>query len=320
MNYPEQQRLKIWGRARVIDESKEPEMIAKLESSTFRAPIERGIVISIDAFDWNCPKYITPRFTQTEIEAMNTVMKAEPQTHEAAPAQMAAYEGKGSIPLTITAISQIAKDIRSYTFQSADDNTLPDYQAGAHIIVPVQLADGTHTTRAYSLTNTSKTHYQIAVKKEAEGQGASLAIHAHWQVGHRINIESPENYFALHQDNLSVSPRPAILIAGGIGITPIKAMAETLKQNHTPFELHYTGKSKQEMAFLDALQTLFPDESRFYFSRDANQKLSLGKLFAEAKTDALFYVCGPNRLIKAVQKHASQYNIARDRLNVESFV
>ena len=314
MNYPAQQRLKIWGRASVVNESTNPDIIAKLESPAFRAPIERGIIIHIEAFDWNCPKYITPRFTQTEIEDINTT----PKTREVE--QTALYKGKGSIPLTITSISQVAKDINSYTFKSATNSPLPPYEAGAHIKVPVQLADGTRTTRAYSLTSISKSHYQIAVKKEAEGQGASVAIHHHWQVNHQINIEPPENYFGLHRENLNMAHRPAVLIAGGIGITPIKAMAETLKLNHTPFELHYTGKSQKEMAFMDELQEQFQSESKYYFSRDANEKLNLAQVFSQAEQESLFYICGPNRLIESVRKHADQYNIPRNRLSFESFI
>ena len=68
MDYPGQRRLKIWGRARLIDEDTEPALIAKLESPDYRARVERGVVITVEAFDWNCPKYITPRYTQAEVE------------------------------------------------------------------------------------------------------------------------------------------------------------------------------------------------------------------------------------------------------------
>jgi hypothetical protein len=70
MDYPGRQRLKIWGRARVVDERSEPELLTKLELPDFRAPVKRGIVIRVEAFDWNCPKYITPRYSQREVEAL----------------------------------------------------------------------------------------------------------------------------------------------------------------------------------------------------------------------------------------------------------
>ena len=70
MDYPGQRRLKIWGRARLIDEDTEPALVARLESPDYRARVERGVVITVEAFDWNCPKYITPRFTEREVREL----------------------------------------------------------------------------------------------------------------------------------------------------------------------------------------------------------------------------------------------------------
>jgi hypothetical protein len=68
MDYPHQARLKILGRARVIDESSDPGLLARLDNPHYRARVERGIVIHIEGFDWNCPKYINPRYTEDEVE------------------------------------------------------------------------------------------------------------------------------------------------------------------------------------------------------------------------------------------------------------
>lgn len=67
MDYPNRRRLKIWGRARVIHEREDPQMIARLEMASYRAQVERGIVIAVEAYDWNCPQHIMPRFTTAEI-------------------------------------------------------------------------------------------------------------------------------------------------------------------------------------------------------------------------------------------------------------
>lgn len=69
MDYPRRRRLKLWGRARIVHEHEQPEIIAALEDPDYRAHIERAIVIHIEAFDWNCPQHITPRFTEAEIRA-----------------------------------------------------------------------------------------------------------------------------------------------------------------------------------------------------------------------------------------------------------
>lgn len=69
MDYPRRRRLKLWGRARIVHESEQPEIISALEDPAYRARIERAIVITIEAFDWNCPQHITPRFSEDEIRA-----------------------------------------------------------------------------------------------------------------------------------------------------------------------------------------------------------------------------------------------------------
>ena len=69
MDYPRQRRLKLWGRARIVHEAEQPEILAAVEDPAYRARIERAIVISIEAFDWNCPQHITPRFSADEIRA-----------------------------------------------------------------------------------------------------------------------------------------------------------------------------------------------------------------------------------------------------------
>ena len=309
MNYPQRQRLKIWGRARIVDESIEPELIAKLESESYRAPVERGIVIEVEALDWNCPKYITPRFTQQEVEQY--------WVKEADDVEKAEHIGRGSIPLRITAVKQLTPEIMSYELSHTDGERLPNYKAGAHITVPVELMNGSYTTRSYSLTQTSgkSDNYHIAVKLDRNGQGASVAIHKTWHVGKRINIEVPENYFILHDDK-----RSAVLIAGGIGITPIKAMAEELSLSKVPFQLHYSVKSAKQLAFRDELMSQFKQQSHFYYSQDVlSQKLDISRVVENADKDAVFYVCGPTELIQNTIKIASELGIARERINYESF-
>jgi len=68
MDYPNQRRLKIWARARVVDESDDPALIARLEMPAYRAQVERAVLLTVEAYDWNCPRHITPRFTVEEIQ------------------------------------------------------------------------------------------------------------------------------------------------------------------------------------------------------------------------------------------------------------
>jgi hypothetical protein len=314
MDYPGRQRLKIWGRARVVSERDDPGLLAKLESPDFRAPVERGIIIRVEAFDWNCPKYITPRYSQREVEALLEQVRQHQQPREAV-RQTPVILGNGPLPLTVCGIRQLTPHIRAYELRHADGGSLPAYQAGAHLRVPIALPDGTLSYRAYSLTDAPAQpgDYRIAVQRRADGQGGSSALHDTWALGTRINIDAPDNYFPLHDDH-----RPALLIAGGIGITPIKAMAEALARRGAAFQLHYTGKTPQEMAFIKTLHRQFPDQCRFYFSH-TQARLDVAALLAES-ADSVIYVCGPPRLIDAVRQTARQLGIPDERVQFESFI
>ena len=76
VDYPNQRRLKILGRARVVDEARDPQLVASLEVDGYRARVERGIIITVEAFDWNCPQHITPRFTEEEVITAVAPLKA----------------------------------------------------------------------------------------------------------------------------------------------------------------------------------------------------------------------------------------------------
>jgi predicted pyridoxine 5'-phosphate oxidase superfamily flavin-nucleotide-binding protein len=89
MDYPNQQRLKLWARARLVDRDEDPKLIAKLQDSSYDARIERAVVLTIEAFDWNCPQHITPRFSQAEVEAMVTPLREENRALKAQLAQLA---------------------------------------------------------------------------------------------------------------------------------------------------------------------------------------------------------------------------------------
>jgi len=314
MDYPGRQRLKIWGRARAVDERTEPALLAKLESPDYRAPVERGIVIRVEAFDWNCPKYITPRYSQREVEALIEQARRQPI---AAGKPSARALGTGALPLTITGIRQLTPRIRAYELRHADGEPLPAYRAGAHIRVPIALPDGNVTSRTYSLTDAPgyPECYRIAVLRVDDGEGGSSALHDGWQLGTRINVDAPDNYFPLHDDD-----RPALLIAGGIGITPLKAMTEALAARGADFQLHYSGRAPQEMAFVNDLRQYFPNQCRFYFSQAPTPtRLDVSLLLNSVSADSIIYVCGPASLIDAVRQTARQLGIADERVQFESF-
>jgi ferredoxin-NADP reductase/predicted pyridoxine 5'-phosphate oxidase superfamily flavin-nucleotide-binding protein len=321
MDYPGQRRLKIWGRARVIEEDAQPALIARLESPDFRARIERGVIIRVEAFDWNCPKYITPRFTAREAgELFGRRAQEAGMPDSTAPATAPVMDdeiGSGALKLTVTGMRQLTPRVRAYELRAPDRSDLPAVTAGAHLVVPVQLPDGSVVTRQYSLTTHPhrRDMYEIAVLREETGRGGSAAIHATWRIGTRLALDRPANQFPLHDDD-----RPAVLIAGGIGITPIKAMAEALKARGNPFELHYSGRTAADMAYRDWLAIAFPEQLHLYVTRSpGGTRIDLHSIMRSAPAEALFYLCGPGRLLEAAGMAARELGIPAWRVQSESF-
>jgi hypothetical protein len=273
----------------------------------------------VEAFDWNCPKYITPRFTEREVRELRELASGWPP--EAATGGSTAAEldeiGSGALKLVVTGIREMTPRVRTYELRAPDWSDLPAVTAGAHLVVPVRLSGGRVVARSYSLAMDPHRRdlYEIAVLREETGRGGSAAIHATWQIGTRLALDPPANQFPLHDD-----ARPAVLIAGGIGITPIKAMAHALKARGTPFELHYSARTPRDMAYRDGLTVAFPGEVHPYFTRSpGGSRIDLPAIMRSAPAETLFYVCGPARLIEAARDAARELAIAAERVQYESF-
>lgn len=314
MDYAQQRRLKIWGHARLIDENTEPALIAQLATPNYRARIERGIIIHIDAFDWNCPKYITPRYSK---EQVRSILSSSMQSAPAVSLPTDAVVGTGPLQLIVSGIRQLTPRIRTYELVAPSRERLPEITAGAHLVIPIRLPDGHELIRQYSIAGNPAQHdaYEIAVLRDDLGRGGSKALHNNWTIGTGVNVHPPVNHFPLHPDD-----RPALLIAGGIGITPLKAMAHALKARGTPFELHYTGRNPRDMAYLDRLEAEFSTQLHLYFTRVLNAtRLDISGLLQRAPANAQIYVCGPPALIDAVLQSADDIGMNPMHIQFESF-
>jgi len=315
MDYPNQVRLKMFGRIEVVTEGSNPALLQQLQDLDFRARVERGMVVHIEGFDWNCPKYITPRYTQDEVAKQ--IQEAISEVDRSASSRTESAIGIGELELSITGVRSLTPRIRAYELRSPDWSVLPAATPGAHLEVPVRLSNGSISRRQYSLTTTTgqSNVYEIAVLLDEAGRGGSKAIHETWRVGTRLRVSPPINHFPLHEDET-----PAVLIAGGIGITPIKAMAESLKQRNANFEVHFTAKTPADMAFHQELLAKFSAEYHPYFSRTPNGSLlNIDEVVNRAVPGAVFYVCGPLSLINAVVDAASRFGIEPARVRYESF-
>jgi predicted pyridoxine 5'-phosphate oxidase superfamily flavin-nucleotide-binding protein len=241
MDYPSKSRLKILGRISTVN-GDDSEAISLLNSAGFTGAIERGFIIHIEAYDWNCPKYITPRYTEDQIENMFAAIQNENTSLKEKLAQQEQDQntindeilGNGSLKLTISGIRQLTPRVRAFELKDPNGNELPEVAAGSHIQVPIRLANGELVLRHYSICSNPMRRdiYEIAVLNEPDGKGGSKAIYEQYQLGQLLACQPAENYFPLQLLEHENGDK-AILIAGGIGITPIKAMAQTLQSGQT---------------------------------------------------------------------------------------
>ena len=171
------------------------------------------------------------------------------------------------IAVTITNIVDHTPEIKGYTLQSTDGTALPAYIAGAHIDVHIN----SHYTRQYSLCHPYRQgeHYKIAVLKDLNSRGGSVAMHQDFSVGDTLYISPPKNLFGI-----TGNANHHVLIAGGIGITPILCMAEQLHQQGASFELHYCSKSSEHMAFQHYLLNT-PYRSNIHLYHDNQQHIDI---------------------------------------------
>ncbi len=323
MDYPNRRRLKVWARARIVHEDEDPGLLARLEVPTYRARVERAVVMTVEAFDWNCPQHITPRFTEEEIAGLVAPHRREIAQPTAENEVVRAIGptvqtlGSGPLELVITGIRRLTSRIQAYELRAPDGGSLPAWTAGAHLGVPIRLADGQEQTRTYSLmSDPADRHvYEIAVLREDAGSGGSTAVHRDYGLGTLLRCGLPRNLFGLHEDD-----RPSVLIAGGIGMTPIRAMALALLASGRSFELHYAARTPAEMALRQDLAARLGGRLRTYFSKGAPPTpLAVSKVLAEAAPDAVVYVCGPTSLIAAVHEQADAMGIPPDRVRSERF-
>ncbi|GAA5235586.1 oxidoreductase [Verticiella sediminum] len=206
-----------------------------------------------------------------------------------------------------------ALDICTFELGSPDGKPLPAFSAGAHIDVHL----GEDLVRQYSLCNhpDASGRYVIGVLLDPASRGGSRAMHA-LKEGDILEISEPRNHFPLHG-----SAEHSILLAGGIGITPILCMAERLANIGASFEMHYCTRSPERTAFRERLAADdFQACCRVYHdSRPEAGKLDLAAVLGAPAPGKHLYVCGPGGFIDAVLSAGRAAGWAEDNLHREYF-
>jgi vanillate O-demethylase ferredoxin subunit len=194
-------------------------------------------------------------------------------------------------PVHIDRKAIAAQDIVTLDLVGADGGALPPFDAGAHIDVEVRPG----VLRQYSLCNDpAETHrYQIGVLRDPHSRGGSIAVHDELAEGQLIRIRAPRNRFAL------VPAQRSLLLAGGIGITPILCMAERLARDGADFEMHYCTRSAPRTAFAVRIAAAsWAGRVRFHHDDGpAEQRLDLQRVLPVPHASTHLYVCGPRGFI-----------------------
>ncbi len=218
-------------------------------------------------------------------------------------------ESQSPIEARLDSIRYAARDTHLYEFSRTDGAMLPDAQPGAHI--DLHLPNG--LTRQYSLVipRTSPKSYVLGIKRDPASRGGSRYIFDELRVGNRVKISHPRNNFPLAK-----AAAHSVLIAGGIGITPIWAMGQDLQRHGQSWELHYSCRSKLDMAFLEHFQNL-PCARLHFDEEDDARLLDLNAIVSSAPNDAHLYCCGPLPMLNAFE--AATINVPSERVHVEYF-
>lgn len=213
--------------------------------------------------------------------------------------------------------------IRLLRLVAPDGAALPGYGAGAHLRVQVELPGGARDWRHYSLVNASAEpgatdaprEYVIAVRREDDGRGGSRFMHERVREGDVLDVEPPKNEFPLREGVDGC----AVLVAGGIGITPLLSMAARRRAQGAPVRLHYAGRSRELMAFLPELERLLGADLRLHADAEAGGPLDVDALLDGCGAHDQLYVCGPKPLLDAVLARTQARGWTHERVHFELF-
>ena len=201
--------------------------------------------------------------------------------------------------LRIRSITYLAARINGYELVDPDGKDLPPFTAGAHI--SVRLMEG--IVRDFSLWNdpAERVRYCIAVLREGH---ATSRLHEEVRVGNLVAVSMPRNNFPL-----AAAAERHLLIAGGIGITPIMAMIAELRRRRAEFHVHYCTRSPDETAFLDDLAMLAA-LGRLQFHHDGGDPtkgLDIAATLRESRPGTHLYYCGPAGMMAAAAKASAHW-------------
>ncbi|MXU65198.1 4Fe-4S double cluster binding domain-containing protein [Oceanomicrobium pacificus] len=216
------------------------------------------------------------------------------------------------VRVEITRARAMTDRITAYELRALDGGDLPDWTAGAHLDIVV----APEYLRQYSMSGdpADRSRYEIGVLREDEGRGGSALLHRIFTEGRKIFVSRPINHFELDPD-----AQHSLLMAGGIGITPMIAMAHSLHAAGRPFRLHYSVPSRAAAGYLDDLAGFAWADNVTLHVSDEGSRADLTGLFTGAAEGTHVYVCGPDRYIQGVLAAAEDAGLPEEARHFEYF-
>lgn len=220
----------------------------------------------------------------------------------------------GMFKVRVAEVLEETSNIKSFRLQRTDGGAFDPYSAGAHI----DIVGPTAVVRQYSLCSRpdESDDYVVAVKLEPESRGGSAALHSRVEVGQELEISAPRNLLSVAQD-----ADRHVLVAAGIGVTPMISIAYHLHRTGKEFELHYFARSRDEAAFCNLLseESGFGERVHFHFGlKREDQPSALDTAFTGLSPASHVYSCGPEGFMERVQEHASAV-IPEENVHIEHF-
>ncbi|SMX23470.1 2Fe-2S iron-sulfur cluster-binding protein [Boseongicola aestuarii] len=207
---------------------------------------------------------------------------------------------------------QMSPDVTKYEFRNVDGKDLPVWEAGAHLDIVV----APEFLRQYSMSGdpADRKVYQIGVLREDHGRGGSALLHRIFSEGRKVFISRPINHFPLVED-----AEMTFLMGGGIGITPMIAMAHRLHALGRPFEVHYSVSSRENAGFLADLDAARWRENVALHISDAGSRADFSQLLNKYRQGSHVYTCGPDRYMAAVLDAAERAGFPEGARHLEYF-
>lgn len=223
--------------------------------------------------------------------------------------------GAEQFPVRVVEAAEVVPGVKRLRFEPTDGRPLPPASAGSHVILTLKTPNRL-VKNAYSLLPESLDGgaYEVAVLRTPDSRGGSAFVHDALQPGAELSISSPVNLFSINR-----RARHHVLVAGGIGITPISALAAELSRQNQSFELHYAIRDEMKGAFCADLVRKYGDKVHLYSSQ-RGERFRVRDSLAQQRIGTHLYVCGPERMIEAVLGDARDAGWPAANLHAERFL